>query len=160
RDTSQLYDSSAAFEPEVRKRTCSMMGANFGFAALVSCARHPTLIAGRHPRSLEFLPSPAHPDGRPALRKAPVREVEGRPRSLQKGLGDKEAQPQARRLAVEIRALPPPVSDVGLADPIHDFRGKARSIIGNRDGDPIRAPGGRDLDPRVGKIDGVLEKVA
>src|SRR6516165_4762808 len=34
RDTSQLYDSSAAFEPEVRKRTCGIMCANFGFAAL------------------------------------------------------------------------------------------------------------------------------
>src|SRR2546428_7989379 len=35
----QLYDSSAAFEPEVRKRTCGMMGANFGFAAL-GCREH------------------------------------------------------------------------------------------------------------------------
>src|SRR6516162_2036162 len=34
RDTSQLYDSSAAFESEVRKRTCGIMCANFGFAAL------------------------------------------------------------------------------------------------------------------------------
>src|SRR6266446_10994205 len=30
----QLYDSSAALEPEVRNRTCRTMCANFGFAAL------------------------------------------------------------------------------------------------------------------------------
>src|SRR5262249_10386468 len=36
RDTSQLYDSGAAFEPDVRKRTCGIMRANFGFAALAA----------------------------------------------------------------------------------------------------------------------------
>src|SRR5437867_1013578 len=36
----QLYDSSAAFEPEVRKRTRGTTCANFGFAALV---RHSTI---------------------------------------------------------------------------------------------------------------------
>jgi membrane protein required for colicin V production len=34
KDTSQLYDSSAAFEPEVRNRTRGNGSANFGFAAL------------------------------------------------------------------------------------------------------------------------------
>jgi hypothetical protein len=34
KDTSQLYNSSAAFEPEVRNRTRGNCSANFGFAAL------------------------------------------------------------------------------------------------------------------------------
>src|SRR5438270_4275460 len=40
RDTSKLYDSSAAFEPEVRKRNCGAVCANFGFAALARALLH------------------------------------------------------------------------------------------------------------------------
>src|SRR6516165_6895716 len=91
----------------------------------------------------------------PAVRERAVLKVERRARALQQGLGDEEAQPQAARLAVA--ALSATVGDIGLADPVHDLRGKARTVIGDGDGDILTAPGGGDLDPLVGEIDGVLE---
>src|SRR5437764_3126825 len=40
RDTSKLYDSSAAFDPEVRKRNCGAVCANLGFAVLARALLH------------------------------------------------------------------------------------------------------------------------
>src|SRR5215467_558819 len=59
RDTSNSINSSAAFEPEVRNRTCRTMCANFKFAALVGVTLKPSrpglplmqlgvIIANRH----------------------------------------------------------------------------------------------------------------
>src|SRR5258707_15173962 len=43
----QLYDSSAALEPEVRNRTCRTMCANFGFAALAGITASAAFKAAR-----------------------------------------------------------------------------------------------------------------
>src|ERR671937_523659 len=95
----------------------------------------------------EAAAEPVHADDGPAVRKRAVLKVERRARALQQCLGDEEAQPQAARLAVT--ALAATAGDVGLADPVHDLRGKARTVIGDGDGDVLAAQGGGDLDPLV-----------
>src|SRR5262249_20414121 len=108
-------------------------------------------------RAFEVAAAPVHADDGPAVRERAVLKVERRARALQQGFGDEEAQPQAARLAVA--ALSATVGDVGLADPVHDLRGKAWTVIGDGDGDILTVPGGGDLDPLVGEIDGVLEQI-
>jgi NitT/TauT family transport system substrate-binding protein len=67
KDTSQIYNSSAAFEPEVRKRVLPHGCANFGFAALVAClaaaplaAPAPTAAADKVRFQTDWLPSGEH----------------------------------------------------------------------------------------------------
>src|SRR5262249_33654858 len=108
--------------------------------------------------AFEGAAAPVHANDRPPVRERAVLEVERRARALQQGLGDEEAEPQAARLA--LAALPATAGDVGLADPGDDLGGKARTVIGDGDGDVLTAPGGGDLDPLVGEIDGVLEQVS
>src|SRR5262245_2977067 len=109
-------------------------------------------------RAFEVAAAPVHADDGPAVRERAVLKVERRARALQQGFGDEEAKPQAARLAVA--ALAATVGDVGLADPVHDLRGKARTVIGDRDGDVLAVPGGGDIEPLVGEIDGVLEQIS
>src|SRR5262249_61786234 len=71
--------------------------------------------------------------------------------------GDEKAEPQAARLAVD--PLPGAVGDIGLADAVHDLRGKARTVVGDGDRNVLAAPRGGTLDSLVGEIDGVLEQV-
>src|SRR5262245_59883570 len=108
--------------------------------------------------AFEVAATPVHADDRPPVRERAILEVEPRARALQPGLGDEEAEPQAGRFAVA--APPATTGDIGLADPVHDLRGKARTVIGDGDGDVLTAPGGGDLDPLVGEIDSVLEQVS
>src|SRR5215472_14742746 len=109
-------------------------------------------------RACEVAAAPVHADDGPAVRERAVLKVERRARALQQCLGDEEAKPQAARLAVAAPAAT--VGDIGLADPVHDLRGKARTVIGDGDGDILTVPGGGDLDPLVREIHGVLEQVS
>src|SRR5262245_31230843 len=106
-----------------------------------------------------------HPNDRPTVRKRPVLEIEPRPGAFQQRLGDEEAEPEAARfmpgrIALGALALAPAAGDIGLADPLHDLRSKAGTVVGNGDGNLLPAPGGGDLDPLVGEVDGVLEQIA
>src|SRR6516164_10502948 len=59
----QRYDSSAAFEPEVRKHPCRPNRANFGFAALASSLSRPTgraRVGEQSFRALEVRPVVHH----------------------------------------------------------------------------------------------------
>src|SRR5262249_43070439 len=109
-------------------------------------------------RAFEVAATPMHADDRPPVRKRAVLEVEPRARALEQGLGDEEAEPQAARLA--LAALPATAGDIGLADAVHDLRGKARTLMGDGDGDVLTAPGGGALDPLGGEMEGVLEQVS
>ena len=48
---------------------------------------------------------------------------------------------------------------VGLADPGEDRRGEAPPVVGDGDRDLAVVPGGADLDPALGEVDGVLDEV-
>src|SRR6476620_4596542 len=86
-------------------------------------------------RAFELAAAPVHAHDRPSVRKRAVLEVERGARALQQRLGDEEPEPQAARLA--LAALPATVGDIGLADAVHDLRGKARTVIGDGDGDVL-----------------------
>src|SRR3954468_7809515 len=110
--------------------------------------------------ALEVVAPPVHANDRPAVRKGAVLEIERRTRALQQRLRNEEAEPEAARLTVDALALLSAAGDVRLADSVHDLRSKARAIVGDGDGDVLSAPGGRDVDPLAGKVDGVLQQVS
>src|SRR5262245_66629107 len=114
--------------------------------------------------ALEIAPLPVHPNDRPAVGKRPVLEIERRPRAFQQRLGNEKAEPEtagfAARIGVGALALTPAAGDIGLADPLHDLRSKAGTVVGNGDGNLLPAPGGGNLDPLMREVDGILEQIS
>src|SRR5262245_65836102 len=98
-------------------------------------------------RALEVAAAPMHANDRPPVRERAVLKVERRARALQQGLGDEKANPQPPRLPSAARS--PPVVALGLADPAHDSRGKARPATGDGDAAIRTVPGGGALTPLV-----------
>jgi len=110
---------------------------------------------------LEIAAAPADAHHRAAFRKRAVFEVESGARALQQGFRDEEAKPQAARSrAIDILALRAPAGHIGLADPVHDLRRKAWTVVGNADGNVVPGPGCRHIHPLTGEVHGVFEQVA
>src|SRR2546421_12860617 len=86
----------------------------------------PQRSRGERGGAFEVVAAPAHSDDRAPIRERAVLEVECCPGALQQGLGNEEAQSEPARLAVNV--LPASVGDIGLPDPVHDLRRKARTI--------------------------------
>ena len=71
------------------------------------------------------------------------------------------AQSASRRpVAIEILTLGSLLGQIGLANSIYDFGGKAWTIIGDSEFDLTCAPHALHLDPLVGELDGILQQVA
>jgi hypothetical protein len=54
----------------------------------------------------------------------------------------------------------PPAGDVGIADPVHDLRRKARPIVGDGHRDVVAGPVRGDLDRAACEVDRVLDQIA
>src|SRR5947209_20441337 len=112
----------------------------------------------RHLGNLEIAPCPAHVHHGALLWRLPVEKGEARTGALQQCFRDKEAQPKPTLLGLARR--PAAARHIGLADPAHDLRRKARPVIRNRDGYVLLAPAYRDFDARLREIDRVLDQIA
>src|SRR5437764_308745 len=103
-------------------------------------------------------PSIAHAHDRATRRRRSVVERERCAGAFQQGLGDEKTQ--AEPSGIEVHAPPALAGDVGLADPVHDLGRKSRAIVGDGDGDVLRAPVGLDIDLFSGEIDRILQQIA
>src|SRR5262245_6559489 len=121
-----------------------------------ACSRHRGRRAG-----LEVTPSPAHAHDRAALRKRAILVAERRTRAFEQRLRneDTEAEP-ATGFAADVELPPPLAGDIGLADPVHNLRRKARPIVGDGHADLVAVPARRDVDALAREVDGVLHQVA
>src|SRR6516165_3890260 len=79
--------------------------------------------------------------------------------ALEQGARDKDTKPEAAILALVLVAPASP-RKIGLADPLQDIGGKARSVVGNLDLNGLVVPPGVDLDRGAREVHGILQNVA
>ena len=79
--------------------------------------------------------------------------------ALQQRPRDEHAEPEPGVLARRVDRPAPP-RQIGLADPLHDIRRKARTIVGNHDFDRVVVPPRIHFDLVAREIDGVFQDVA